>query len=436
MPTVSFVVIAYNVERFIMRCLESLRLQTFQDFEVIIVNDASTDDTLLRINEFIQSDQRFTCINKTVNEGAHLARRTGALSSTGRYVIFVDGDDELSADGVELLVPALEREDNDIVRFGRTVIPASADAADERFAFDNERMFNGNSMRLQSKSILRHIFSAIPQRSTWSIIDCAFNGDFVRAAFGSMTSIKMGRMQDSYEMFVLCAQAKRMRVIPDLRVLRYYLGAGVSGRAEEPLERFVYLQNSAKLDKQCVESYVKQRNDSDIDDCAQWLCEEYLNIIGNEWVVRLSRPNQINAIPELVHTWGEESTCSIVLNPLLARGQWVLEQQDVTDPDDEFFVWYKALSEHIPPTFKDNAVARRWDSCKKLAEDIAKKDADIVAARLAEERKRKAEAEARIEAQRLAKSGTFARKLVDGLAPEQSMRRDLVRVLTSHLRHR
>ena len=103
MPTVSFVVIAYNVERYIADCLQSLQNQTNPDFEVVVVDDASTDSTKSVIESAIQNDSRFSLIAKDKNEGAHLARRTGVSHATGKYVVVVAGDDRLQETACEVL---------------------------------------------------------------------------------------------------------------------------------------------------------------------------------------------------------------------------------------------------------------------------------------------------------------------------------------------
>ena len=140
MPTVSFVVIAYNVERYIADCLQSLRNQTNPDFEVVVVDDASTDSTKSVIESAIQNDSRFSLIAKDKNEGAHLARRTGVSHATGKYVVFVDGDDRLQDTACEVLSSYASGRNFDILRFGRTVVPHGS--ANQDTALQEERSFN------------------------------------------------------------------------------------------------------------------------------------------------------------------------------------------------------------------------------------------------------------------------------------------------------
>ncbi len=79
-PLVSFVVIAYNVEAYIQRCLRSVLAQVGAPFEVVVVDDASTDATRERIDEVAARDSRVRVVAKERNEGAHLARRTGGCA--------------------------------------------------------------------------------------------------------------------------------------------------------------------------------------------------------------------------------------------------------------------------------------------------------------------------------------------------------------------
>ena len=204
MPLFSFVVIAYNVSTYIEACLTSLKKQKGVDYEIIVVNDASTDNTLDVIRACAEGDARFHIIDKQINGGAHLARRDGVLASKGQFVVFVDGDDELSPVFCELMAPYVLAHKTDMLRFGRRVI--STRAENDASAAASERMFNVPLPETQeNEHILSWIFSDMHQpRLTWSIIDMVFCGDFVRKRFQEMTADRLGRMEDSYEMFMLC----------------------------------------------------------------------------------------------------------------------------------------------------------------------------------------------------------------------------------------
>ena len=92
MPLFSVVVPMYNVEKYAKQCIESILTQTYKDFEVILVNDGAKDSTPQIINEYVRKDIRVKVINKE-NGGLVSARKTGANSATGEYIVPVDGDD-------------------------------------------------------------------------------------------------------------------------------------------------------------------------------------------------------------------------------------------------------------------------------------------------------------------------------------------------------
>ena len=86
-PSISIIIPAYNVESYIKKCLDSLLRQTFQDFEVIIVNDGSTDQTSVICNEYAAIHKKISVIHQQ-NAGVSAARKTGMQVMKGQYFIF------------------------------------------------------------------------------------------------------------------------------------------------------------------------------------------------------------------------------------------------------------------------------------------------------------------------------------------------------------
>lgn len=88
----SIIIPCYNVENVIDRCLNSILESYFVDYEIILVNDGSTDNTSARLNQFQESDQRIHCFHK-INGGASSARNLGIEKAAGKWVTFIDADD-------------------------------------------------------------------------------------------------------------------------------------------------------------------------------------------------------------------------------------------------------------------------------------------------------------------------------------------------------
>ena len=115
---ISIIVPVYNVEEYLEECLESIRKQTYQDIEVILVNDGSTDGSQAICEYFCQTDKRFRLINQK-NQGQSVARNHGVKESIGEYIMFVDSDDVVSLGMLEQLMKYMSN-GIDIVECDRT----------------------------------------------------------------------------------------------------------------------------------------------------------------------------------------------------------------------------------------------------------------------------------------------------------------------------
>ena len=100
---ISIIVPVYNVESYLKECLESIRQQTFTDFEVILVNDGSTDSSKEICERFCQQDSRFKLVTQA-NQGVSIARNRGVRESIGEYIMFVDSDDIIKANILDVLL--------------------------------------------------------------------------------------------------------------------------------------------------------------------------------------------------------------------------------------------------------------------------------------------------------------------------------------------
>ena len=110
----SFIVPVYNTEKYLKKCLDSLINQTYKDFEIIVVNDGSTDKSSNIISKYQKKYKNIIVIDKE-NEGLSMARNRGVQKSSGKYIIFVDSDDYVSNKLLEEVDKKID--DSDILRF-------------------------------------------------------------------------------------------------------------------------------------------------------------------------------------------------------------------------------------------------------------------------------------------------------------------------------
>lgn len=118
---ISLIIPVFNAERFLRQCLDSVKSQTFKDFEAILVDDGSTDSSGLICDEYSVSDNRFHVIHQ-VNQGVSSARNKGIEAAQGEYVYFADSDDSLRPETLEHLYAAIRQGDYDIAASGFSIV--------------------------------------------------------------------------------------------------------------------------------------------------------------------------------------------------------------------------------------------------------------------------------------------------------------------------
>ena len=105
---ISVVVSLYNVEKYIVACLSSIVQQTFRDFELILVDDGSTDNSVSVAKEYLEKTGTDYRLILKKNGGQSSARNTGLKESKGEYIVFIDSDDVISKDFLEILINAFQ----------------------------------------------------------------------------------------------------------------------------------------------------------------------------------------------------------------------------------------------------------------------------------------------------------------------------------------
>lgn len=110
MPFFSVVIPVYNAAKYINDCLHSVIGQTYKDFEIIIVDDASTDDSVSKINQFFEAFPGFDpiIVHHPANRGLGAARNSGTFRANGRYVAFLDADDYWAVTRLEKIASYLQ----------------------------------------------------------------------------------------------------------------------------------------------------------------------------------------------------------------------------------------------------------------------------------------------------------------------------------------
>lgn len=114
-PAISVIVPVYNQAAFLPKCLNSIRQQSFSDFEVLVINDGSVDDSQKIIEKFKHSDSRFHSLINSENKGPGQSRNLAISEASGKYLLFVDSDDWIHPKSCEILYANAEKYSLDLL---------------------------------------------------------------------------------------------------------------------------------------------------------------------------------------------------------------------------------------------------------------------------------------------------------------------------------
>lgn len=120
MDKISVIIPIYNASKYLCRCLDSVINQSYQNLEIICINDGSTDNSGEILNSYSKKDERLIIINNK-NEGVSKTRNCGIKKATGKYITFVDADDYIEKDEIELMYNAIVSNKVDVVRINYVV---------------------------------------------------------------------------------------------------------------------------------------------------------------------------------------------------------------------------------------------------------------------------------------------------------------------------
>lgn len=145
MSKVSIIVPVYNSEKYLDKCILSLLNQTYEDIEIILIDDKSNDKSINILEQYQEMfKDKIKVLKNEKNSGAAASRNKGLDIATGEYVIFIDSDDYLDLDAIEKMVKQLEKTDSDIARINRTMVFKGVNVS-----------FLGRKVKFDEESVIR-----------------------------------------------------------------------------------------------------------------------------------------------------------------------------------------------------------------------------------------------------------------------------------------
>ncbi len=211
---ISVIVPIYNVERYLDECLQSVVNQSFSDYEIICVDDASPDNSAGIVHGFQEKFGNIRLLTNEKNLGLSASRNRGIEAAKGKYLLFVDSDDYIRKDALATLYERMERDDLDIVYFNK------------RFVYDDNCMAereNRHNKRFGEKEILtgREMFTRFHLADSFKSMNAYTQ--FFRRDFLIDNNLRFyeGIVHEDFLFYFLCAM-KANRVGNFDRVFYYY----------------------------------------------------------------------------------------------------------------------------------------------------------------------------------------------------------------------
>ncbi len=213
MKSVSVIIPVYNVEKYLRECVESVLTQTSDDYEIILVDDGSTDNSGIICDEYAKKFECIKVIHKK-NKGLGSSRNVGVKAAEGKYILFLDSDDYIEKETVRILINAMSESNPDICLFGGTVLYEDVEdkriiPADtyERKYLPNEIISGDKCIKIdfERNSYITSVCLRIYRRDYFDK-HFSFNEEYIH--------------EDEDVSFLSCLKADKIRIIADKLYIR------------------------------------------------------------------------------------------------------------------------------------------------------------------------------------------------------------------------
>lgn len=226
--SISIIIPVFRVSRYIERCLKSVISQTYAHFECILVDDASTDDSIAKCERMIAAYEGpvlFRILRHERNRGLSAARNTGLDASTGDYVLYVDSDDYLSNDCIEkLIAPVLRDKSIEMVLGERLLVSDDGPLLDQRGHWRHQE-------DLRTRQEVRALFfdrSRYFPAAAWNKL---ISREFIDR---NQLRFEEGRlMEDTLWTFYVMKQLSHLYMIPDITYFYYIRSDSIAHGTEK-----------------------------------------------------------------------------------------------------------------------------------------------------------------------------------------------------------
>lgn len=370
MPAVSIIIPGYNGDKYIKRCLLSLRNQTLGDIEIIVVDDCSTDMTLQIAEQQASEDSRVRVIALPENQGRQKARKTGVVAAQGEYALFLDDDDELLPETCEQLVNEMLQNPADVLHYGIIVVAENGLSQEEADSF--EEGINTDLGFVEGESVMRSVFDeSWGYKQDWRITQRLFKTSLLKQAFNIMDDATINRGEDAYESFVVLSLASSANSLDTCKGYVYHYGLGTSGSSTISASEYESACKQFDISHKAILAYVEKSKTMLLRDCYVGMLHKNMELVWNEWLNRITPADKPSAAKAFASVFGQTNAARELYRCTRDRLYSFSVSGTIPATDDEAFQWMD-----IADTFgcKPDSTfdKRRCQYMKQAAESLAR----------------------------------------------------------------
>lgn len=307
-PKVSVLIPVYNSAEYVSECLESVLNQSFTDFEVICVNDCSTDNSLEILENYSEKDSRVKVFSMPENSGNLQARKRTIKESSGDYILFVDSDDYISENTIESVYNEALSSKADVVHYPFRVF-TQTEEIDDKFVSDMDKFVNPVYSEINENALLEECYCN--NKIAWVLCSNLFRGNLLRNVIDNTTDERIEYGDDAYLCFLVYKQAKSYRKT-ESGVYNYRVGSGDYATTKINLKRF---------EKYCRQKTVTNELKLFLTESNEYeKCEYALNTLDKNMFIKtfecylnsVSEEDKHKAFLMLESSWGSEQTVNYI----------------------------------------------------------------------------------------------------------------------------
>ena len=236
-PTVSVIMPAYNAQNTITLAINSILAQTMRQVELIVIDDASTDDTSKILKSYEQKDQRIRVVQLCENGGCLHARKTGIREAKGEYIMFLDSDDLLLPNACARAVDRIRRTNSDIFCFGAEFYASKGEKVSNETLRGFYDTINKGTLTLAGDEIVTKCYAQHAYSFTvWNKI---FKTELCVRAVERLPQGRVDMGDDLVLYFAIAYEAHKFSMDTSLQLYRYHIGGGISTSAAYTRDRMM-----------------------------------------------------------------------------------------------------------------------------------------------------------------------------------------------------